>query len=286
MLWQQIQTYGRLIKFSHTVFALPFALAAMLLAHGTRPVSLGTLAWVLVAMVGARSAAMGFNRYADERYDRLNPRTAGRPLAAGQISSRAVLLFTALASCLFVFSAAMLGKLCLILSFPVLALLLGYSLTKRFTAFSHFYLGLAIGLAPVGAWVAVTGGLEARVLLLALALITYIAGFDILYACQDIDFDRAAGLHSIPARWGPDRALRVSSLLHGITFAALFGVYLAFDLKSVYLTVLAVIGLLLVVEHRLVQPANLEHIDLAFFHVNSVISVLLLAAVALDTWWR
>ncbi|HBD08341.1 MAG TPA: 4-hydroxybenzoate octaprenyltransferase [Syntrophobacteraceae bacterium] len=284
-MWlDQIQTYGRLIKFSHTIFALPFALAAVLLAHLQHPVAWGTLGWVLLAMVGARSAAMGFNRYADVHFDLLNPRTSNRPLTAGAISQRAVMILIGISSLIFILAAAMLGRLCLLLAIPVLLILLLYSYTKRFTAFSHLYLGFAIGLAPVGAWIAVSGQLDPRILLLSLALLAYIGGFDILYACQDIDFDRSVGLHSIPARWGAKRAMRVAAALHVLTFVCLIGVYLVFHLGLVFLGMLIIIGGLLILEHRLVHPTDLTHIDLAFFHVNSAISVLLLLAVFLDTW--
>ncbi len=284
-MWlKQIQTYGQLIKFSHTVFALPFALVAVLLARLQHPVPWSTLGWILLAMVAARSASMGFNRYADVRFDLLNPRTANRPLTAGTISKPAVLVLITVSSLVFVLAAGMLGKLCLLLALPVLVILFVYSYTKRFTAFSHLYLGFAIGLAPVGAWIAASGGLDLRILLLALALLFYIGGFDILYACQDIDFDRSVGLYSIPARWGAVRALRIAAALHVLTFGCLLGVYLAFHLGLVYLVILIVIGGLLVLEHKLVQPHDLTHIDLAFFHVNSAISILLLLAVFLDTW--
>jgi 4-hydroxybenzoate polyprenyltransferase len=284
-MWlKQIQTYGQLIRFSHTVFALPFALVAVLLARLQHPVAWSTLGWILLAMVAARSASMGFNRYADVRFDLLNPRTANRPLTAGTISKPAVLVLITVSSLVFVLAAGMLGKLCLLLALPVLVILFVYSYTKRFTAFSHLYLGFAIGLAPVGAWIAASGGLDVRILLLALALLFYIGGFDILYACQDIDFDRSVGLYSIPARWGAVRALRIAAALHVLTFGCLLGVYLAFHLGLVYLVILIVIGGLLVLEHKLVQPHDLTHIDLAFFHVNSAISILLLLAVFLDTW--
>ena len=283
-MWlKQVQTYGRLIKFSHTIFALPFALAAVLLAHLQRPIALSTLGWILLAMVGARSAAMGFNRFADYRFDRLNPRTANRPLTAGLISKQSVLTLIAVSSVVFVFAAAMLGRLCLVLAVPVLLTLFAYSYTKRFTAFSHLYLGFAIGLAPVGAWIAATGQLDPRILLLSLALVFYIGGFDILYACQDVDFDRSVGLCSIPARWGAQRAMQIAAVLHVFTFACLCAIYLAFDLGLVYLFSLIIIGCLLVVEHKLVHPQDLTHIDLAFFHVNSAISILLFVAVFLDT---
>lgn len=282
----RIRTYGRLIKFSHTIFALPFALAAVLLAHRQQPVSLWTLGWIVMAMASARSAAMGFNRYVDYEFDRRNPRTATRPLVAGQISKASVLLLVSISSLFFLFSAGVLGPLCLLLAPPTLLILFCYSYTKRFTSFSHLVLGFAIGLAPVGAWVASTGAFDPRILPLALALMTYIAGFDILYACQDLEFDRSQHLFSFPACRGVAPALRCSSLLHGATFLLLLVIYVVFDMGRVYLALLAVISLLLVLEHKLVQPERLERVNLAFFHVNSAVSVLILVAVGLDTWMR
>lgn len=284
MLLSQIQTYGRLIKFSHTIFALPFALAAVLLAHRQHPVTWTALFWIVLAMAGARSAAMGFNRLADYEYDKKNPRTANRPHTTGEISKRSLFFFILLSSAVLILSAAMLGRLCLILSAPVLIVLFFYSFTKRFTAYSHLFLGFAIGLAPLGAWIAITGTLDPRILLLTAALMTYIAGFDILYACQDVDFDRQAKLFSIPACWGVGSALRVSSLLHVFTFVSLLLIYFAFDLGLIYLVFLCAISFLLVLEHRLVRPHSLDNINIAFFHVNSAISVLLFLAVLTDTW--
>lgn len=286
MQWiDRVRTYGRLIKFSHTVFALPFALAAVLLASREHPIQGKMLLWIVLAMVGARSAAMGFNRFADYDFDRRNPRTASRPLTSGEIDKPSVLALIALSSLLFLLSAAALGQLCLILSLPVLFVLFLYSYTKRFTSYSHLFLGFAIGLAPTGAWVAVTGNLDPRILLLSLALMTYIAGFDILYACQDIEFDQKENLYSIPSRWGVTKALQVSSALHVATFASLLLVYFAFGLGVVYLIFLALISALLVVEHKLVRPDCLDHVNLAFFHVNTVISVLLFLAVWMDVWF-
>ncbi len=284
MTFKLLFTYGRLIKFSHTIFALPFALAAALLAHRHKPLTPATLFWIIVAMASARSAAMGFNRLVDRRFDRLNPRTANRPSVTGEISARALVLFVGLSSTIFVGSAAMLGRLCFMLSFPCLAVLFLYSYTKRFTASSHLFLGFAIGLAPVGAWIAVTGTLDGRILWLAAALMTYIAGFDILYACQDVEFDRRTGLHSLPARWGIRKALAVSSILHGVTAVCLVALGFAFHLGRVYGAILMAIFALLVLEHRLVRPDRLDKVNVAFFHVNSVVSVLIFLAVWLD--WR
>jgi len=267
--------FARMIKFSHTVFALPFALAAVLLARRDHPLSFSLLFWILVAMVGARSAAMGFNRIVDARYDARNPRTSNRAIPRGTISVRAAALFVVLFSALFVLAAAMISPLCFFLSFPVLGVLFFYSYTKRFTTFSHLFLGFGISLAPLGAWIAVTGGIDWPVLTLSMALLTYIAGFDILYACQDTAFDRQAGLFSLPARFGVGTALQVSTLLHVCSFLFFFLVFIVFDMGLPYMAALFLIGALMVAEHSLVRPHDLSRIDLAFFHVNSAISLTL-----------
>jgi 4-hydroxybenzoate polyprenyltransferase len=286
MLAQSIVTYGRLIKFSHTVFALPFALSALLLAHRESPIGWLTLVWIVLAMAGARSAAMGFNRLVDYEIDRKNPRTASRPLTSGEIDKCSVLVLILASSMAFVVCAAFLGRLCLILSVPVLGVLFLYSYTKRFTSFCHLMLGFGIGLAPLGAWVAATGAIDHRILLLSGALMTYIAGFDILYACQDVDFDREQDLFSIPSRWGIPTALRVSALLHVMTAAFLLSTHFAFGLGPIYLISLLIIMALLAWEHYLVRPGHLNNINIAFFHVNSVISVLLFTAIWMDLWVR
>lgn len=285
MVIAKIRTYGRLIKFSHTIFALPFALAAVLLANRQYPVSLQTLLLILFAMASGRSAAMGFNRFADLHYDRLNPRTANRPHVTGQVGVSSMLVFILLSAAAFIFCSALLGRLCFVLSVPVLAVLFFYSLTKRFTSFSHLFLGFAIGLAPAGTWIAIAGGLDWRVLLLSLALMTYIAGFDILYACQDIEFDREQELCSMPACWGAPRALMLSNVLHVLTFVFLLLLFFAFDLGRVYLVFLCLISILLIAEHKIVRPDCLERVNIAFFHVNSAISVLLFLGILAGTWW-
>ena len=282
----RVKTFGRMIKFSHTVFALPFALAAVVLAqrgHGLPP---AVLFWILAAMVGARSAAMGFNRIVDIRYDRINPRTAERALSTGAISVKTAVLLVILFSALFVGAAAMISRLCFVLSFPVLAVLFFYSYTKRFTVASHLVLGFAISLAPAGAWIAVTGGFQPDVLVLSAALLAYIAGFDILYACQDVAFDREARLFSIPARFGIRTAFRVSEVLHAISFGCLFLLMIVFDLGGVYLAALFVMGGLLVSEHRLVRPDDLRRIHVAFFHVNSAVSLVLFLGILGDELLR
>lgn len=283
---ERILAFGKMIKFSHTIFALPFALSAVVLANEIVPVTVGLLFWILVAMVGARSAAMGFNRIADAGIDWRNPRTADREIPAGAISMNSAIFFVIFFSLVFVLSTAMINTLCFVLSVPVLGILFFYSYTKRFTMLSHLYLGLSISLAPLGAWIAVTGGFSASPLALSLALFTYIAGFDILYACQDTEFDKKEGLHSIPARLGTKTAMRISSALHVAAFTAFFLVLVVFDLGIVYMGALAVIGLFLIVEHKLVGPGRLEKIDLAFFHTNSAISVIFLLGIAGDVFTK
>ena len=272
-------TYGRMIKFSHSIFALPFALSAVVLAWKDHSPTLGSVFWILIAMVAARSAAMGFNRIADARVDGKNPRTAIREIPAGVLSTTEAVLFVGLSSLVFVLAAAMLSPLCLKLSLPVLAALMFYSYTKRFTALCHIYLGFAISLAPVGTWIALTGTLSWGIVFLALSLWTYIAGFDILYACQDIEFDREQGLFSLPAKWGAKRAMNISWALHGLTLVFFGATYKSFAMHPVFLIFLAAIGILLIVEHLLVNPKDLSRINLAFFHMNSLVSLLLLAGV-------
>lgn len=275
----QILIFGRMIKFSHTIFALPFALSAVVMAWKGNEPDISVLMWIIVAMVGARSAAMGFNRIIDAPMDLKNPRTANREIPAGILTQKQAAVFVGAAALVFIFAAAMLGPLCFGLSFPVLLLLLFYSYTKRFTAYCHIYLGFAISLAPLGAWIAVTGGISIPIVFLTLALMTYIAGFDILYACQDMDFDTQSGLYSIPSTIGPRNAMALSLLLHGFTLVLLFAMYLSFDMHPVFLIFLGVIALLLAAEHRLVKPDNLKHINIAFFHMNSLVSITLLAGV-------
>ena len=281
-----IQTFGRMVKFSHTVFALPFALAAVVLAQREHPLRIGLILWILVAMIGARSAAMGFNRIVDARFDRANPRTARRALPAGIMRTRTAVIFVLVFSALFVLAAAMISPLCFWLSFPVLAVLCGYSYTKRFTSLSHLYLGFAISLAPVGAWIAVTGGYDHAVAVISLGLLTYIAGFDILYACQDISFDRETGLFSIPSRWGPRKAMQIATFLHVLSFICFFLIFVVFDLGPVYMVALVLIGLLLIWEHHLVKPDDLTQIQAAFFNANSAISVVLFLGILGDALAR
>jgi len=282
----KILIYGRMIKFSHTIFALPFALSAVVMAWENHSPSVWDFIWILLAMIGARSAAMGFNRIVDADIDLKNERTAIREIPSGLLSKKESLLFVVLSSLVFIFCAAMLSRLCLILSFPVLFFLLFYSYTKRFTQYCHLYLGFAICLAPVGAWVAITGILSWSIIFLSLSLMTYIAGFDILYACQDIGFDQKEGLFSLPSKIGPKKAMDISCVLHCFTFIFLLAMYATFGMHPVFLAFLGIIGLLLIAEHKLVKPDNLTHINVAFFHMNSVISVLLFIGILTQGFFK
>ncbi len=285
-LGKRIVIYGRMIKFSHTIFALPFALAAVVLANRHTPVSLYGVSWILVAMIAARSAAMGFNRIVDAKIDAKNPRTAMREIPSGKLSRNSAIAFVFVSALMFILSAAMLGRLCLALSVPVLAVLCSYSYTKRFTWLAHIYLGFAISLAPLGAWIALTNSFAWPIVLLSLALMTYIAGFDILYACQDTRFDKHAGLFSIPAKFGIQKALMAAKAIHFISWCLFLWLWNAFDLGLIYFCTALVIGVLLIVEHQLVHPDDLSKIDLAFFHVNSIISVMLFLGILADELTR
>ena len=279
----RVLAYGRMIKFSHSIFALPFALAsAVLAAQGG--VRLAQVFFIVVAMLGARSAAMGFNRLADQAIDAKNPRTAGRELPMGALARGEVWVFVLVSSTALVFAAAELNPLCLALSPVALLVILGYSYTKRFTALSHVVLGLALAIAPVGAWIAIRGRFDALPLVLALAVLAWVAGFDTIYSCQDVEFDRREGLHSLPAMLGVRRALLVARGLHVIAVALLAGVYSLVPLHPLYLGGVACIALLLAYEHSLVRADDLSRVDAAFFTVNGWISVGYLATTAAARW--
>jgi 4-hydroxybenzoate polyprenyltransferase len=264
--------YGRMIKFSHSVFALPFALASAAVAAGGR-VPWRELPWIVVAMIGARSAAMGFNRLADQAIDARNPRTAGRELPRGVLSRREVWLFVSLSALALIGAAAMLNPLCLLLSPVALLVVLGYSYTKRFTSLSHLVLGLALSIAPVGAWLAVRGRFDAAPVVLALAVLAWVAGFDTIYSCQDVDFDRREGLRSLPALLGIRRALTVARGLHVAAVVLLAALYTLAPLHPIYLAGVAAVAALLVYEHSLVSADDLSRVDAAFFTVNGWISI-------------
>lgn len=274
-----------LVVFAHTVFALPFALLSAILAANGVP-SGRTLLWILVAMVGARSAAMSFNRIVDRHVDAKNPRTARREIPAGVVSPVAAALFCAASAALFVVAAAQLNRLCLTLSPVALLVVLGYSYAKRFTAAAHLVLGLALAIAPVGAWVAVTGVFARPPVLLGLAVVFWVAGFDVIYSLQDEEFDRAEGLRSIPARFGAPRALQIARLFHGATLVLFYAVFLAVGGGWLFGAAVVVAGLFLVRQHRLVSPNDLSRINAAFFTANGWLSVAFFVLGAADVLLR
>src|SRR5688572_19377883 len=265
-----------MIKIEHTLFALPFALLGAVLAANGVPTA-WQIFWIAVAMVGARSAAMAFNRLADRNIDARNPRTATRALPAGLLSVGFVWAFTLVSAGLFLVAAAMLNRLTLILAPVALASIVVYSFTKRFTQFSHIVLGWCLSIAPTGAWIAVRGEIGSPVpLLLSLVVLLWTAGFDVLYACQDYDFDRREGLRSVPARFGIARALWIARSLHAAAFLALVWLYLVTALGPMALTGVIATGALLVYQHRLVRADDLQRLNAAFFTTNAFVSVILL----------
>ncbi|HEY0077082.1 MAG TPA: UbiA-like polyprenyltransferase [Pyrinomonadaceae bacterium] len=274
---RNIRTTLEMIKIEHTLFALPFALLGAVLAAGGLP-SLRELLWITLAMVGARSAAMAFNRIADRHFDAANPRTRTRAIPAGLLSLSFVWTFTIISAALFFLAAAMLNRLTLLLAPVALASVVAYSYTKRFTSLSHIALGWCLSIAPTGAWIAVRGALDSPVpLLLSLVVLLWTAGFDVLYACQDYDFDRQTGLRSMPARLGIARALSVSRLLHAGAFAALVGLYLTTSLGLLALAGVIATAALLVYQHALVRADDLGRLNAAFFTTNAFVSIILLA---------
>lgn len=277
----RVSLYLRMIKFSHSVFALPFALtAAIIAARGLPPVE--KLFWIVVAMVGARSGAMGLNRVIDRPIDALNPRTRGRELPSGKIKAREALLFSVISLCVLVLAAYMLNPLCLKLSPVAIAVIVVYSYTKRFTWMSHFVLGLTLSVAPLGAWIAIRGTLEPGILPLALAVLFWLPGFDILYALQDVEFDRSHGLYSIPARFGVGRALFVSRALHALSWGFLALTGLMLHLGVLYWAGIFIAGGLFIREHSLVRADDLSKLDMAFFNMNGYISMTVFVFTLLD----
>jgi 4-hydroxybenzoate polyprenyltransferase len=272
---RNLRTTLEMIKIEHTLFALPFALLGAVLGARGLP-SAWQLLWITAAMAGARSAAMAFNRIADQEYDAANPRTRGRALPAGALSLKFAWAFTLASAALFFVAAAMLNRLTLWLAPVALGSVLFYSYTKRFTSLSHLVLGWCLSIAPTGAWIAVRGHVDSPVpLLLSLVVLLWTAGFDVLYACQDYDFDRAAGLRSIPARVGIRRALWISRLLHAGAFAALCALYLTAAPGAFALAGLAATAALLVYQHSLVRADDLSRLNAAFFTTNAFVSVIL-----------
>jgi 4-hydroxybenzoate polyprenyltransferase len=274
-LWAKVRLTLEMIKFEHSVFALPFALTGALLAARGWP-TWRQVAWLIVAMVGARSAAMTFNRIADLKLDALNPRTRTRALPAGQLSMRFAAGFTAVSGALLVLAAYELNPLAFKLSPVALAILLGYSFTKRFTVLTHLVLGLCLGMSPVAAWIALRGDLSLSAVLLGAAVTFWVAGFDIIYACQDVEFDHSLSLHSIPRRYGIAAALYVSAALHVLMLGLLLVVARRENLGWLAFAGLAVVAVLLAYEHALVKPSDLSRVNAAFFSVNGYISLLFL----------
>jgi len=275
----RIRVVLEMIKFEHSVFALPFALTGALLAarasrHGWP--TLWQIAWIVVAMVAARSAAMTINRIVDLRYDRENPRTNKRALATGALSVSFAWVFTLVAVGLFLVAAWQLNRLALELAPLALAILFFYSFTKRFTNWSHLFLGFALGISPAAAWIAVTGGLDVRILILCAAVTLWVGGFDVLYACQDVDYDRSAGLFSIPKRFGIARALLIARAMHVGVVVLLLWLAASFALPWPAWAGIAVVAALLGYEHSLVKADDLSKLDAAFFAVNGYISLLFL----------
>lgn len=282
-LWTKTRTTLEMIKWEHSIFALPFALTATLLAAHGWP-AWRTVGWILVAMVSARSAAMAFNRWADAELDAENPRTKSRAIPAGLLTRGFVLGFTGVMVVIFLGAAAELNRLTLELAPMALAVLLGYSYLKRVTQWSHLGLGLALGLAPTAAWIAVRGTLDARILVLTAAVTLWVGGFDVLYACQDFEHDRAAGLHSIPQALGLAMAFRIARLMHLGQLALLVWFGELFHFHALGWMGIAAVALLLAYEHSLVSPRDLSRLNAAFFTMNGVIATVFLGFVAADLW--
>jgi 4-hydroxybenzoate polyprenyltransferase len=271
----RLVVYASFVRFSHSVFALPFALAGALLAAQHTTVTWTTVVWILVAMVAARSAAMGFNRIADARLDALNPRTAMRELPRGAMSMREAVVFVAAASVVFVLAAWSLNPICFALSPVALAIVFWYSLAKRYTTWTQLFLGLAMAVAPVGGWLAVGGRGGREPWLLALAIGTWVGGFDVLYACQDLEFDRAHGLRSIPVRFGVPASLAISRLLHVVAVACLVSLGFVTPLGSVYFAGVAIVAAMLAYEQSLVRTNDLSQVKRAF-DLNGYVGILYL----------
>jgi 4-hydroxybenzoate polyprenyltransferase len=284
-IFSKIRTTLEMIKWEHSIFALPFALTAVLLAANGLP-GWRTVGLILVAMVAARSCAMAFNRWADADLDAANPRTSNRAIPAGQLSRQFVLGFTVVMAFIFVGAAAELNRLTLYLSPVVLTVLLGYSYMKRLTRWSHLVLGLALGLAPSAAWIAVRGSLDARILVLTAAVTLWVGGFDVLYACQDYEHDREVGLYSLPRAIGIPNAFWAARSMHLAMLGLLVWFGLLFQFRTVGWVGIGAVALLLAYEHSIVSPSDLRRLNAAFFTMNGVIAMVFLGFVAADLWMR
>jgi len=284
-LFGKTRTTLEMIKWEHSIFALPFALTAVLLASHGNP-GWKTLGWILVAMITARSCAMAFNRWADADLDAANPRTSNRAIPAGLLSREFVLGFTILTGLGFVVAASQLNRLTLYLAPVVLVVLLSYSYMKRLTRWSHLVLGLALGLAPSAAWIAVRGSLDPRIVVLTIAVMLWVGGFDVLYACQDFEHDRQVGLHSIPQSLGIRNAFRIARAMHVLMFCLLIAFGYLFHFGIAGWLGIAAAGLLLAYEHAIISPQDLRRLNAAFFTMNGVIATVFLIFVAADIWLR
>ncbi|MGQ9501936.1 MAG: UbiA-like polyprenyltransferase [Anaerolineae bacterium] len=289
---RHVRLFLETVRFEHTIFALPFAYLGMLMAANwprisDAPMAWPTLAqvfWITLAMAAARTVAFAVNRYADRWYDARNPRTADRPIPSGRLSPRTTLGYAAIALIGLIIAAWQLNTLTLLLLPGALVLLVGYSYTKRFTWLSHWILGATDGLAPAGAWVAVRAHIDPPAWLLWLAITLWIAGFDLIYACQDVTFDRAAGLHAVPARFGIASALRLARLNHALTMALLAALGVLMALGWVYWLALLIVAALFLYEHRLVSPHDLSRVNIAFFNVNGYIALVMFFATWIALW--
>jgi 4-hydroxybenzoate polyprenyltransferase len=284
-LWKSTAVTLEMIKWEHSIFALPFALTGAVLAAGTWP-SLRVLGWIIVCMVAARSTAMAFNRLVDARIDAANPRTAMRALPAGALTSGFVVGFVLVSAAVFVLGAAMLNHLTLVLAPLALAIVLAYSYMKRITRWSHLVLGLALGIAPSAAWIAVRGSLDPRIAILTLAVLLWVGGFDVLYACQDFEHDRRAGLNSIPQAFGLNAAFWIARAMHTGMLITLYWLIISFDLGKIATVGIAVVALLLLYEHLIVSPKDIRRMNAAFFTLNGVISVVFFVFIAADVLLR
>jgi 4-hydroxybenzoate polyprenyltransferase len=274
-----LSTYLSFVRFSHSVFALPFALTGALLAWRQSPFSWAQVGWIVVCMVSARSSAMGFNRVVDARFDALNPRTTMRELPRGAMRSRDAWIFVAVSAAIFVGAAFRLGPVCGWLSPVALAIVFWYSLAKRYTTYTQLFLGLAMAVAPVGGWIAAGGGASAAPWLLGLAIGLWVGGFDILYACQDVDFDRGHGLRSIPARFGVGPAIRMSRVMHVGTVVVMAALWVATGLPAIYLGGVLLVGALLAYEQSLVSADDLSQVRRAF-DLNGYVGIVYLVTTA------
>ncbi|UCG77880.1 MAG: UbiA family prenyltransferase [Nitrospirota bacterium] len=281
-MYGRILTYLSMIKFSHSVFALPFALTAAFLAANGSP-TLWQVFWIVVAMISARSAAMGMNRVIDREIDAVNPRTMDREIPSGKVQLHDAITFVVISFGIMVFSAYMLNTLSFYLSPVAIAVLVFYSYTKRFTFLSHLVLGIAIAGAPLGAWIAITGSIDVQIMPLVFAVVFWLAGFDILYALQDMEFDRSHGLYSVPQRFGTENSLIISRIAHLFTWLLLLITGCIFNTGVIYFAGIAVVGVILFYEHALVRKDDLSKLDIAFFNMNGYISMTVFVFTLIET---